>query len=342
MVASTALTSTLKTLGDTTRLRILALVEREELSVGELSRALGMSQSRVSNHLRLLREAHLLAERHSGTSTFLRLAQDHPANGARGNGVATDLWTTLRERVAALPEHVADLARLESVVEEREKRSSEFFDRVARDWDKIGLDFATGQARQRAAAALLPPGLVLADLGCGTGYMARSLVGLCARLVCVDRSTAMLTQCRERLERTARGTALEFRQGEMDALPIADGELDGLVAGMVLHHLAELERPLAEMRRVLRPGGTAVLVDLAPHGEEWMQDELGDRLLGLEPGDVLAALERAGFEGVEVEPLDDHYQPLPSKAKASGDSTVERARLPLFLVRAHAPTDSNP
>jgi ArsR family transcriptional regulator len=332
MVASAALTSTLKTLGDATRLRILALVEREELSVGELSRALGMSQSRVSNHLRLLREAHLLAERRSGTSTFLRLAGEAAGSG---NGVAASLWTTLREQVAALPEHAADRARLEAVVEEREKRSSEFFDRVARDWDKIGVDFSTGQARQRAAAALLPRDLVLADLGCGTGYMARALVGLCGRLICDDRSAAMLSQARERLARAPGGTDIDFRQGELDALPIEDAELDGLVAGMVLHHLAELEGALAEMRRVLRPGGTAVLVDLAPHAEEWLRAEQGDRLLGVEPADVLAALERAGFEHALVEPLDDHYQPLPSTAAAGSDA--ERARLPLFLIRACAP-----
>lgn len=333
MPAATALTSTLKTLGDATRLRILALLEREELSVGELSRSLGMSQSRVSNHLRVLRDAHLLAERRSGNSTFLRLPAPRSENG---DAVAAELWATLRDRVASLPEHAADLGRLAGVVDERERSSTEFFDRVARDWDKIGVDFATGQARQRALASLLPPGLVLADLGCGTGYMARAMLGLCRRLICVDRSRAMLAQARERLERAPGGTELDFRRGELDALPIGDGELDGLVAGMVLHHLVELERPLLEMRRVLRPGGTAVLVDLAPHGEEWMRETQGDRLLGIDPAEVTAALETAGFQGAVLEAVHDHYQPT-VPGEPAGDSPGERATLPLFLIRAYAP-----
>jgi ArsR family transcriptional regulator len=348
MVASTVLTASLKVLGDATRLRILALLEREELSVGELSRSLGMSQSRVSNHLRVLREAHLLDERRSGNSTFLRLtgcdggprdAGGNGSGGRNGTSVAVELWATLRERVAELPEHAADLGRLAAVVEERQRSSAEFFDRVAKDWDKIGVDFSTGQARQRAAASLLPPGLVLADLGCGTGYMARSLLGLCQRLICVDRSAAMLRQARERLEGAelpGAPTQLEFRQGELDQLPLEGGEVDGLVAGMVLHHVARLDRPLAEMRRVLRPGGTAVLVDLAPHGEEWMREAQGDRLLGLDPADVTAALEAAGFVRAVLETVHDHYQPTVPQELAGSDRR-ERARLPLFLVRAYAP-----
>ena len=327
---TSTLPSLLKLLGDGTRLRILALLEREELSVGELAKALGMSQSRVSNHLKLLREVGLLAERHAGSSTYLRT---HGGNGSP----ATELWRTLGPRAAALPEHEADLLRLSALVEERERRSSEFFDRVAPDWDKLGGDFETGQARQRVVASLLPPGLVVADLGCGTGYMSRALLGLCARIVCVDRSRAMLARAGERLGPTARGTRVELREGDLDALPIADGEVDAVVAGMVLHHLRELDRPLLEMRRILRPGGTAVVLELEPHREAWMQTVQGDRHLGLEPADVLAAFRRAGFEEPSMEPLDDHYQPAPPLD--SPHAAAGRARLPLFLVRARAARD---
>jgi len=337
MVQSVEITALLKTLADATRLRMLALVEREEVSVGELTRALGMSQSRVSNHLRLLREAHLLTERHAGKSTYLRLAAETRANGG---AAALELWSALRSRVAATPEHADDLGRLETVIEERARSESDFFDRVAKDWDKIGQDFESGQARQRAAAALLPRGLVVADLGCGTGYMARALFGLCARLILVDRSRAMLARARERLERAPGSTELEFRRGELDALPIADGELDGLVAGMVLHHLPELDGPLGEMRRVLKPGASLALLDLAPHGEEWMREAQGDRLLGLDPADVLAALERRGFADIALETPADHYCPAQlgqAPSSPSGGRAAQRARLPMFLVRARVP-----
>jgi ArsR family transcriptional regulator len=328
-VISTApdVTAQLKVLGDPTRLRILALIESEELSVGELSRALGMSQSRVSNHLRLLRRAGWLAERRAGTTTFLKFAH------ASGDASSDPLWNALRPRIAALPAHRADLLRLTELTEERARRSADFFDSVAGTWDKIGVDFASGQARQRAAASLLAPGMVVADVGCGTGYMAESLLGLVERVICVDRSRAMLAQAERRLTRDARGTQLEFRQGELDALPIADAELDGLVAGMVLHHLADLAPALSQMRRVLKPGAVASVLELAPHQEDWMRESLGDRYLGLEPAEVLAAFERAGFEHAQLAPLEDAYQPRPPAAD-------ERVRLPLYLVRARAPRSS--
>lgn len=313
-------TAALKLLADGTRLRILGLVEREELSVGELSRALGLAQSRVSNHLRLLREAELLSERHVGTSTHLRLV------GLDGGGLARRLFEGLRGELEHLPEHAADLARLDFLIAERRGRDAEFFDSVAGRWDTIAGDFENGQARQRACAQLLPAGLTVADLGCGTGYLTRSLLGVVDRVICVDRSEAMLEQARARLAGRADGMGLEFRQGEFESLPLEDGEVDGVVASMVLHHLPELEPALREMRRVLAPGGRAVILELMPHREAWVREVLGDRHLGLDPGDVLAALRRAGFDDVALDPCDDRYQPQ------GPDGTS--VSLPLYLVRA--------
>lgn len=341
MIAPTGqLTDALRLFGDPTRLRILGLLELAELSVGELARALELQQSRVSNHLRVLRDAHLLAERHEGRATFLRVASPHddaPDLNAR-------LWTTVRAEVPTLPEFTSDVARLQHVLDERRKNSRAFFDRVASDWDTIGVDFSTGQARQRAAASLLARPVVLADLGCGTGYFARALAGLCSKLVCVDASTAMLDEARRKLEPLPPGTELELRRGELDDLPLADRELDGCVAGMVLHHLEEPHAALREMRRVLKPGASAVVVELMPHRETWMQTELGDRHLGLDPRDVLRAFQRAGFEGARLEPVEDRYQPkrrtTSAEAPEAGvpDNGAEPAALPMYLVRGRAPS----
>ncbi|MEO0653201.1 MAG: metalloregulator ArsR/SmtB family transcription factor [Planctomycetota bacterium] len=315
-------TGALKLLADGTRLRILGLVEREELSVGELSRSLGLAQSRVSNHLRLLREAEVLSERHVGTSTYLRLV------ALEGGSLVRRLYEQLCHELEQLPEHAADLARLDFVLAERRDRDAEFFDSVAGRWDTIAGDFENGQARQRALAQLLPTGITVADLGCGTGYMTRALLGVVDRIVCVDRSEAMLDQARARLEGRGDGASLDFRRGEFESLPLDDGEVDGVVASMVLHHLPVLDSALREMRRVLRPGGRAVILELMPHREGWVREALGDRHLGLDPGDVLAALRRAGFEDVSLDPSEDRYRPVGPDG--------EPVSLALYLIRARA------
>ena len=329
-VADGTLTGLLKLLSDPTRLRILGLIEHEELAVGELSRALSMTQSRVSNHLRLLRDGGLISERHDGTSVYLRLA---PLRGAtNGQAVVGRLWETLSSELVALPEHSADLVRLERVLAERAGGGAEFFDQKSREWDKIALDFETGQARERLATHLLPSGWRVADLGCGTGYLAQALLGQISRLICVDHSGGMLEQAEKRLARAPRGTEIELRQGRLDALPIADDEVDGCVAGLVLHHLPELDPALQEMRRIVRPGGSAVVLELAPHRETWMRERMGDHHLGLDSSDVLAAFRSAGFEEVVLDPVRDRYQPHPPEGEAPS--------LELYLVRGRVPTEA--
>jgi len=328
----TRLTDALRVLVDPTRLRILGLLEQGELTVGELARALGMAQSRVSNHLRVLRDARLLDERHVGRTTYLQLASS--ASTGAPTDVSSRLWSALRPEIRSLPEFPSDMERLQGVLRDRARGSADFFDRVAGEWDKIGIDFRTGQARQRAAASLLPSGLVFADLGCGTGYMSRGLAGLCSRLVCVDRSQGMLDEAARKIAPYAHGCQIEFRRGEMDALPIADGELDGCTAAMVLHHLPTLQGAVAEMYRVLKPDGRAVVLELAPHKEQWLTEELGDRHLGLESRDVMRAFERAGFTDVRLEPVEDHYEP---KHSGGDEGSRKSTSLPLYIVRARKP-----
>ncbi len=317
-IADSTLPGLLKLLADPTRLRILAVLEREELSVSELCAVLGMAQSRVSNHLRILRDAELLLERHSGASTHVRL--DSNANAA-----AARLWGTLRDDVSTLPEHSADLVRLDALLARRRAKAGDFFDRVAGQWDKIAGAFRTGQGRLRLASHLLPAHFVVADLGCGTGYVGEGLLGVASKLICVDRSEKMLAAAKKRLARGRAAMTIEFRRGEVDGLPIEDEEVDGVVAGMVLHHLPRLDGAIAEMFRVLKPGGAAAILELAPHKEAWMRRELSDRHLGLEATDVLSALKRAGFVDVVLDPVDDHYQPK----KEDG----EEVSLPLYIAR---------
>mgnify|MGYP002630320838 CR=1 FL=1 len=327
-----ALAGQIKALADPIRLRALALLAGHELSVGELCRALGLAQSRVSNHLRVLREHQLLHERKVGTSTFLRYAPPVQAGDER---VADRLWNAFLPELEGLREHADDLARLRVVLDERRRDTTNFFDDLAGDWNTIGIDFETGQARQRIAASFLPPQLVIADLGCGTGYVAQAFLDLVQRVICVDSSGGMLEEARKRLDATPGSTTVEYRKGELDALPIATGEVDGAVCAMVLHHLENSTAPLAEMFRICRPGGTAVLMELAPHKQAWMHDSLGDRFLGLDSDDVAERFRAAGFVDVQLEILSDSYQPKNEQAPQADTQGV-----PLYLLRGRVPLAS--
>jgi ubiquinone/menaquinone biosynthesis C-methylase UbiE/DNA-binding transcriptional ArsR family regulator len=304
----------LRVLGDPTRLRILALLAQAELAVGELARALGMSQSRVSNHLKILRDADLLVERRAGSFSYCRL---NVPTGAPG-----DLWRALSPGLEALDERKADNRRLAAVLADRADSRS-FFDRIAGDWDLIGSDFARGTGRLEAISCLAPRGLVVADVGCGTGYLSRALARRVARVICVDTSAAMLDKARENLRGVP--AALEFRPGSMEQLPLADGEVDAAFAHMVLHHLTDMAAGLREMVRVVRPGGEVVCVELLPHHESWMHDSMADTRLGVDPAALAADFRSAGLPDPEHEILDDAYLvEHPSGRKIS---------LPLFLMR---------
>ena len=313
---TTTLPTLFRILADSTRLRALGLLAREELGVGEMARILGLSPSRLGNHLRILREADLVTDRKEGTWTFVRLNRD--------GGLPGDLWAAVEIELARHESFVADLARLEEVLEERRARSRAYFEGVAPEWDAIGSDFRTGAARHRVAASLISPTLRVADVGCGTGYLACGLAPLVGSLVLVDHSPAMLETARRNLE--GKATQVEFRPGEIDDLPLEDEEVDAVVAGLVLHHAPDPVAFLREARRVLRPGGVLVIEDLLPHKEAWMRETMADLRLGCEPRDLLRHLDDLGFEEPLVDKLEDAYTP----ERPDG----VRVDLPLFMIRA--------
>ena len=301
-----------KTLADPTRVRILALLEREELAVQELMEVLGMAQSRVSRHLAILREAGLVRDRRDGTFVFYRFA-------AADEGPGRDAWAIVRARLDADSTHERDAAALARVLGERSARTRRFFDSVGPEWDALREVFHDDLLRARAVARLVDPGLVVADIGTGTGVLALELARGGLRVVAIDHSPRMLEAARAKAR--AEGLdAIDLRLGDARSLPLADGEVDAALAHMVVQYLASPAEALREMARAVRPGGVVVVVDFLHHEHEWMRQELGVTWLGFAEDEVAAWFGDAGLGElrIETQPAAPGARDLPATFIASG------------------------
>jgi len=286
-------------LGDEARLRILRLLDGERLNVTELTSILGIAQSGVSRHLGLLKDAGLVEERRDAGFTFFRLAPGLTAAGdvVTANGFGP-VWPLLRshfDATAATAEGREDDARLEEV---RRVRKENF--------DDHGADGERGQivpgrswaAWARALGHLLPP-IVVADLGCGEGYLTIEASRFATRVIAVDRSEAVLDRARESAKRR-RVKNIEWKRGELEKLPLKDLSVDVALLSQALHHAKDPARALAEAARIVKPGGRVLLLELRRHQEQWVRARLGDKWLGFDDEELKQLLEDAGLTGVRV------------------------------------------
>jgi ArsR family transcriptional regulator len=316
-VSVDALQRLFKTLTDPTRVRILALLEREELAVQDLVKVLDLAQSTVSRHLAILRENGLIHDRREGTFAFYRFVE--PVEDAwRG------AWQIAARALADDPLATKDRAALEAVLREREIRTRSFFDSIGPEWDSLRRVFDDDTQRARAIARLVSPGLVVADIGTGTGILAKDLSRCGASVIAVDNSRRMLAAARAKLD--AEGIAgVELRHGDATSLPIADGEVDAALAHMVLQYVASPAEAIREMARVVRPGGRVVVVDFVENDRTWMKEELGVLWQGFDPAIVQGWLESAGLVDARVEVVEPATRgsDLPSTFIASATSGVE-------------------
>lgn len=292
-MSSDDLQKVFKTLSDPTRVRILALLARQELAVQELMEVLGMAQSRVSRHLGILREAGLLSDRREGTFVFYRFAE--PTEPAW-----RDAWGLVERALADDPAARRDALAVARVLDARAARSRSFFDEVGPEWDALRKVWGDELLRARALARLVPQGLRVADVGTGTGVFALELARAGLDVVAIDHSPAMLEAARSKLDELA-VEGVELRLGDASELPLADGEVDAAFAHMVLQYLASPSDALAEMARVVTPGGRVVVIDFVRHDREWMRDELRVQWLGFPPDEIRDALAAAGLGEVEVD-----------------------------------------
>jgi SAM-dependent methyltransferase len=284
----------LSALADATRSRLLLLLERHELTVGELCQVLQLPQSTVSRHLKLLGDEGWAAARAEGTSRRYRMPAERMDEAQRR------LWAMVRGEVAALPQAASDAARLRSVLAERTTRSREFFSTAAGEWDRVRAELFGRRADLLGLLGLLDDGWTVGDLGCGTGQVAETLAPFVRRVVAVDASPEMLAAARARLEGAAN---VETRAGELEALPLADGELDAALLFLVLHYVAEPAEALAEAARALRPGGRLLVVDMLPHEREEYRHAMGHLWQGFETERLRGWMEGAGLAAFRCIPL---------------------------------------
>jgi SAM-dependent methyltransferase len=279
-------------LGDDARLRLLRVLTRERLNVTELTAILGIAQSGVSRHLGLLKDAGLVTERREAGYAYYRASRGDPASG----DTAATLWALLDqqfEAVSRAPAARADEARLQEVLRLRKE-----------NFEAHGTDaqqFVPGRswaAWARALGLLMPP-LVVADLGCGEGYLTIEVARWAARVIGVDRSRDVLARARD-LARRRRAAHITWKRGEIEDVPIASGQVDLALLSQALHHAQCPDKAVAEAARILKPGGRVLVLDLRSHEETWVKARLGDRWLGFDDAALTALLRGAELQHVQV------------------------------------------
>jgi SAM-dependent methyltransferase len=273
-------------LGDPARLRIVRLLERHELGVAELSDILQLPQSTISRHLKLLSDEGWLHTRRVGTTHLSTLRHDGL------DAVQARLWQLTREQVADWASVRQDELRLERRLRQRTDDSRRFFTGAAGAWDSLRAEYYGADFSWHAMLALLPSEAVVADLGCGTGQILQTLAPYVSRGIGVDNTPAMLEAAANRLKGVK---SIELRQGELEALPIDDASVDGALMVLALSYVAEPSQCLAEMKRILKPGGKAVIVDVTAHDREDVRIQMGQSRLGFDRDTILTLFTESGL-----------------------------------------------
>ena len=299
--AAVAILDHMSALAEPTRTRILLILEQNELTVSELCAVLQLPQSTTSRHLRALGDSAWVVSRSEGTSNWYSKRRDGLDPSAER------LWRLVREQAAASPAAAQDHHRLQGVLADRRTTSQEFFSSSAGRWDRLRDELFGPQFHLFSLPGLVDEDWTVGDLGCGTGQVTASLAPFVRRVIAVDGSAPMLDAARARLWDFDN---VELRVGELESLPIDDGALDAATVMLVLHHLPRPERAIAEMSRVLRPGGRLLIADMMPHDRDGYRQQMGHVWLGFSAQQMERYLTAADFDRLRIHPL-----PIDSRAK---------------------------
>jgi ArsR family transcriptional regulator len=275
-------------LADPTRLRILAALRENELSVAELQQVLGVGQSRISNHLSQLKSVGLLRDRREGQKAYYRRAE-----------MGREIWSLAEGAASELGTHGRDGEALLRVLGQRQEKSKRYFDAVA---GRLGKKYCPGRSWEAVGRLLLTlaPRQVYADLGAGEGLISQLLAARAKKVIAVDHSPRMVEVGRDLAKRSGLKN-LEYRQGDMEQPPIRPGSVDVAILSQALHHAVHPPRALEAAWKILRPGGTLLVLDLVEHAFEAAREMYADVWLGFAPVELSKLLREAGFEGISVE-----------------------------------------
>src|ERR1044071_8759294 len=290
----------LRALSDPTRLRIMALLEREELSVNELQEITRMGQSRISTHLGLLQDAGLLQSRREGKRTFYRPNQD-------ADRVAREFIELAVRGAKETVEHAADQLNLKRILARRNDQAEVYFHQVAGRFDRVYGPGRSWQAFGHLLLRILPP-LVVADLGSGEGLLSELLARRCKKVIAVDNSEKIVAFGAAKARKNNLKN-LEFRLGDLQNPPIEAESVDLVILSQALHHAEEPSRAIAGAHNILKAGGQIMILDLARHQFEQAHQLYGDRWLGFAESDLHRWLEQAGFKKIEVSSVAREEQP---------------------------------
>jgi ubiquinone/menaquinone biosynthesis C-methylase UbiE/DNA-binding transcriptional ArsR family regulator len=307
----------LKTLSDPTRLRLLALVAREELSVAELQEILGMGQSRISSQLALLRQVNVVSDRREGKNAFYSLRPGLPPK-------TLSLIKAAIESVGEVPVMSEDRENLDRILQKRRRTQEQYFNLIA---GRLGKHYCPGRSWEAIGhlALRLTPAIDIADLGAGEGLISQLLAHRARRVWCIDNSPRMVEVGSDLAKKNALAN-LEYKLGDIEKVPLPDTSVDLAILSQALHHAQHPQLAVNEAFRILRPGGHILILDLNEHTFEKARDLYADVWLGFKESALHGFLKKAGFAKVEVtavarESTEPHFETLlASGAKPSGRS----------------------
>ncbi|HEY3899422.1 MAG TPA: metalloregulator ArsR/SmtB family transcription factor [Chthoniobacter sp.] len=293
-----SIVKSLRLLADETRLRLLLLLQKEELSVVEIQEVLGMGQSRISSHLAQLRQAGLVRDRRAGKNIYYALVDE---------GKHTELVSIMQAAAKELPEATRDQAALKVALKKRDDRARDYFNQLA---GKFGRAYCPGRTWNGVAHMLftLVPSMVIADLGAGEGTLAQLLARRAQKVIAIDNSEKMV-EFGSGLAKKHGFKNLEYRFGEIEEPPIPASSVDLALLSQALHHAANPQRALTAAYRILKKGGRIAVLDLLAHQFEEARELYADRWLGFTEADLHQFLETAGFRDIEVSVVSREAQP---------------------------------